>query len=133
VIGELVKLKAAGELVGSVSSSEGTSETRSEQHAADGHEHHHDEHHSHPNGEASSRDAQSTAPSGQPAPAEAEGLPEEAIDPVCGMTVSVAGARYTSEFEGKTYYFCCPACRKTFESSPQDYVTAYAPSGSSGA
>lgn len=39
----------------------------------------------------------------------------EAIDPICGMTVEVATARYTSEREGKTYYFCCAGCKKTFE------------------
>lgn len=48
--------------------------------------------------------------------------PEEAIDPVCDMTVTVAGARYHTEFEGKTYYFCCPACRKLFQNNPGDYL-----------
>jgi xanthine dehydrogenase accessory factor len=39
----------------------------------------------------------------------------EAIDPICGMTVDVATARYTSVREGETYYFCCAGCKKTFE------------------
>jgi xanthine dehydrogenase accessory factor len=34
--------------------------------------------------------------------------PGTAIDPVCGMTVEMAGARYTAEHAGQTYYFCCP-------------------------
>jgi xanthine dehydrogenase accessory factor len=42
---------------------------------------------------------------------------EEAIDPVCGMTVDVATARYKSERNGETFYFCCAGCRATFESS----------------
>ena len=47
---------------------------------------------------------------------------EEAIDPVCNMTVTVKGARYHSEYNGQTYYFCCPACRKLFQNNPQDYL-----------
>lgn len=47
---------------------------------------------------------------------------EEAVDPVCNMTVTVAGARYHAEHEGKTYYFCCPACRKLFRNSPKEYL-----------
>ncbi|HEV2405882.1 MAG TPA: XdhC family protein [Ktedonobacterales bacterium] len=39
----------------------------------------------------------------------------EAIDPICGMTVDVASARYTSERDGQMYYFCCAGCKKTFE------------------
>jgi xanthine dehydrogenase accessory factor len=39
----------------------------------------------------------------------------EAIDPICGMTVDVATARYTSVRSGETYYFCCAGCQKTFE------------------
>jgi xanthine dehydrogenase accessory factor len=39
----------------------------------------------------------------------------EAIDPICGMTVDIATARFTSQRDGTTYYFCCPGCKKTFE------------------
>jgi xanthine dehydrogenase accessory factor len=39
----------------------------------------------------------------------------EAIDPICGMTVDIATARFTAERDGVTYYFCCPACKKQFE------------------
>jgi xanthine dehydrogenase accessory factor len=38
-----------------------------------------------------------------------------AIDPICGMTVDTATARFTSEHNGTTVYFCCPACRKTHD------------------
>jgi xanthine dehydrogenase accessory factor len=48
--------------------------------------------------------------------------PAEAIDPVCGMTVTVKGARYHTDYEGQTYYFCCPACRKLFQENPQEYL-----------
>src|SRR5437660_11204134 len=33
--------------------------------------------------------------------------PREATDPVCGMSVTVAGARHTAEAHGGQYYFCC--------------------------
>lgn len=69
--------------------------------------------------------AQSLAGSAAPAAgadAPAEGS-AEAIDPVCGMKVMVKGARYHSEHEGRTYYFCCPACRKRFEKNPQEYLS----------
>jgi xanthine dehydrogenase accessory factor len=39
---------------------------------------------------------------------------KEAIDPICGMTVAVAGARHVAEVEGKSYYFCCAGCRTKF-------------------
>jgi xanthine dehydrogenase accessory factor len=48
--------------------------------------------------------------------------PIEAIDPVCGMTVPIAGARATAVFEGRTYYFCGPGCRKRFEAEPARYL-----------
>lgn len=42
---------------------------------------------------------------------------ETAIDPICGMTVSTATAKYKSEFEGRTIYFCCLRCKETFDRS----------------
>jgi xanthine dehydrogenase accessory factor len=39
----------------------------------------------------------------------------EAIDPICGMTVDIATASYTSVRDGETFYFCCAGCKKTFE------------------
>ena len=43
----------------------------------------------------------------------------EAVDPVCGMTVSVDGNDVTYEHKGTTYYFCCPGCRGMFEADPE--------------
>jgi xanthine dehydrogenase accessory factor len=42
---------------------------------------------------------------------------ETAVDPICGMEVDVATARWTAERDHKTYYFCAPACRRTFLSA----------------
>ena len=48
--------------------------------------------------------------------------PREAVDPVCGMSVAVAGAKYTQEILGVTYYFCCAGCRGTFLADPKRYL-----------
>ena len=40
--------------------------------------------------------------------------PAEAVDPVCGMTVSVTESAVSAEVDGVTYYFCCEHCRSTF-------------------
>jgi xanthine dehydrogenase accessory factor len=53
----------------------------------------------------------------QPAPVTATPPPETAIDPICGMTVDIATARWTAERNGQTYYFCAPGCRKAFQSA----------------
>jgi xanthine dehydrogenase accessory factor len=50
----------------------------------------------------------------QPAAAQAR---ETAIDPICGMQVDVASARWTAERDGQMYYFCAPGCRKAFLAS----------------
>ncbi len=47
---------------------------------------------------------------------------DEAIDPVCGMTVEIAGARHTSVYAARTFYFCCPACKREFEREPERYL-----------
>ena len=46
----------------------------------------------------------------------------EARDPICGMTVDVASAKYTASHEGVMYYFCCLRCKETFEQAPAQYV-----------
>jgi xanthine dehydrogenase accessory factor len=53
------------------------------------------------------------------APAKSRQLPvaAEAIDPICGMTVTTTNAKYTSVFEGRTIYFCCLRCKETFDRS----------------
>jgi xanthine dehydrogenase accessory factor len=40
---------------------------------------------------------------------------KEAIDPICNMTVEIATAKFTTEREGRRYYFCCAHCLRTFE------------------
>ncbi|HEX2911018.1 MAG TPA: YHS domain-containing protein [Chloroflexia bacterium] len=44
------------------------------------------------------------------------------LDPVCLMEVDPATARWKAEYEGRQFYFCAPACKKTFEREPQAYL-----------
>ena len=50
----------------------------------------------------------------------------EAVDPVCGMTVSIAGAKEVAVWEGTTYYFCGAGCRARFEREPERHLGAQA-------
>jgi xanthine dehydrogenase accessory factor len=42
-------------------------------------------------------------------------IPVDAVDPVCGMTVTAGPGSRPLEREGVTYYFCCADCRNAFE------------------
>lgn len=43
-------------------------------------------------------------------------------DPVCGMTIEESDAAATTEFEGRTYFFCTGACKEEFEQDPDRYA-----------
>jgi Cu+-exporting ATPase len=45
-------------------------------------------------------------------------------DVVCGMQVDPAKAAATSEYNGKTYYFCAKVCKTKFDANPSAYVKA---------
>lgn len=45
-----------------------------------------------------------------------------AVDMVCKMTVDEDTAEYTTEHEGKTYYFCAPGCKSAFEENLGKYL-----------
>ena len=45
-----------------------------------------------------------------------------AIDPVCKMEVDEKTAAAKSEYNGKTYYFCAPGCKKSFDQDPARYA-----------
>jgi xanthine dehydrogenase accessory factor len=46
----------------------------------------------------------------------------EATDPVCGMSVKSASARYQSERSGRSFYFCCAGCKRKFDEEPARYA-----------
>ncbi len=43
-------------------------------------------------------------------------------DPVCEMVVDPAANPPTSTWQGKTFYFCCPGCKRAFDQQPAKYV-----------
>jgi xanthine dehydrogenase accessory factor len=44
----------------------------------------------------------------------AEGVPREAVDPVCGMTVTIGPATEHLQLAGADYWFCGPGCGTAF-------------------
>ncbi len=48
---------------------------------------------------------------------------DTARDPVCGMQVAEDEAAGTSEYQGKTYYFCALGCKRQFDEDPDAYTT----------
>jgi xanthine dehydrogenase accessory factor len=52
---------------------------------------------------------------------------QKAKDPICGMTVEVAAAKYKSEFDGQSFYFCCVGCKQAFDRQPDKFVLANLP------
>jgi Cu+-exporting ATPase len=51
-------------------------------------------------------------------------------DPVCGMNVNPASAKYVHEHARKKYYFCCAGCAEKFKAQPQRYLNNPAPASS---
>jgi Cu+-exporting ATPase len=43
-------------------------------------------------------------------------------DPVCGMMIDEKTAAGQSEYQGRTYYFCAPVCKRTFDEAPSKYL-----------
>jgi xanthine dehydrogenase accessory factor len=46
-----------------------------------------------------------------------------ALDPVCGMEVAIAGARYTLDHDGVRSYFCCAGCRTAYATEREHALT----------
>ncbi len=60
------------------------------------------------------------APSpGDPIVADAD---DKARDPVCGMSVRRATAKWTTQQDGQTYFFCCEPCLTRFREAPDRYL-----------
>lgn len=43
-------------------------------------------------------------------------------DVICGMQVDPAKAAGTSQYNGKTYYFCSKGCKAKFDAHPAQYA-----------
>jgi xanthine dehydrogenase accessory factor len=48
----------------------------------------------------------------------------EAVDPVCGMTVTPNASTLHLEHDGVTYFFCCSGCHRAFNDNPAAYAKA---------
>jgi Cu+-exporting ATPase len=44
------------------------------------------------------------------------------IDPVCGMTVDPGAGKPQTDYQDRTYHFCCTGCRTKFIADPQKYL-----------
>lgn len=44
-------------------------------------------------------------------------------DVVCGMRIDEKTAAGTSEYQGKTYYFCSGSCKAKFDRDPAKYAS----------
>ena len=42
---------------------------------------------------------------------------------VCGMNLKPGEAAGTTDYQGRTYYFCSEECKEEFDSNPQRYAT----------
>lgn len=38
------------------------------------------------------------------------------------MTIDSETAKYKSEYEGQTYFFCAPGCKTAFDKEPKKYL-----------
>ncbi len=52
----------------------------------------------------------------------AETKNEHVKDPVCGMLIDPAKATRSSEYQGKTYFFCSDGCKRRFDNSPDIFL-----------
>jgi YHS domain-containing protein len=43
-------------------------------------------------------------------------------DPVCQMLIEEEHAAATSEYKGRTYYFCAVGCKTEFDRDPEEYA-----------
>ena len=51
-------------------------------------------------------------------------------DPVCGMDVDTGTSTLSSEYEGKTYWFCGKGCMLEFNDDPERFLDpSYVPEG----
>ncbi|HEU5083777.1 MAG TPA: XdhC family protein [Acidimicrobiales bacterium] len=54
----------------------------------------------------------------------APAAPTMAIDPICGMTVDPAEAKYHSLHDGTDFWFCASGCKRAFDADPEAALAA---------
>ena len=50
--------------------------------------------------------------------------PAQAKDPVCGMNVNPATARFKTSHSGQEYFFCCGGCLQKFQANPEKILAS---------
>lgn len=48
--------------------------------------------------------------------------PQQVVDPICDMKVTVFPTTPSATFQGRVYYFCCETCQELFQKDPQSSV-----------
>ena len=61
-----------------------------------------------------------------PIPTPAAGGANTAIDPVCGMTVTLKADTRTESFDGRPFHFCSGKCQTKFNGDPWFYASGNA-------
>jgi len=51
-------------------------------------------------------------------------LPAKQKDPVCGMDVNAATAKFKTSHKGKDYFFCCAGCLTKFQAAPEKILAS---------
>ena len=44
------------------------------------------------------------------------------LDVVCGMQVDEKTAKWKSEYQARTYYFCSSICKQHFDKAPEKFT-----------
>lgn len=44
------------------------------------------------------------------------------MDLVCGMELTAGEVKFSSDYKGKTYYFCSENCKEHFDNNPEKYA-----------
>lgn len=71
-------------------------------------------------------------PSGRPTVEGAPSTTEQAVDPICGMSVVMVESSLHLDHDGARYWFCGSGCLRAFGADPAVYVSAAAAAGTVG-
>ncbi len=75
-----------------------------------------------PKPDPASAPAASAAPAANQRAAASPKVGDRARCPVTGEEFLITDASPKVEYEGKTYYFCCPPCADSFKADPKKYL-----------
>ncbi len=44
------------------------------------------------------------------------------VDPVCGTAIDTGKPQFFTEYDGRTYPFCSPECKRKFDDHPDHFI-----------